>query len=257
MEALKHMAGGVKSGWRSDEDIAALLEFRKKRAIDYFTKAAEGMADRECPVCGYSGRFSPVRHKVDVWCPSCDSRSRHRLIQLWLDQEKPLPDGCSVLHFAAEDCLRPALTACCGSYVTADLNDLFDVQLDIQDMALADASYDVVIANHVLEHVDDARALAEIARVLTPGGLAVITVPIIEGWDKSYEDPTITDAETRRRVMSDPDHLRWYGRDIRDKIAAAGLIFDEYVAKEPDVSRCGLARAEKIFLGRKPAQSTE
>ena len=55
--------------------------------------------------------------------------------------------------------------------------------------------------------------------------------------------------------MSDPDHRRWYGRDIRDKIAEAGLDFSEFAAVEPDVTKHGIARGEKIFFGTVPSNA--
>lgn len=239
--------------WRSSDEIAEVLEHRVRKAVRRFEVAARGLTDRTCPICGYSGRFSPVRAKVDIWCPSCDSRSRHRLIQLWLDREAPVKPGWSVLHFAAEPWLAPKIRERAGEYVTADINDRFDIRLDIQAMDLPDARFDLIIANHVLEHVDDALALTEIARVLRPGGAALLTVPIIEGWDASFEDPGIADEARRTLVMGDPDHRRWYGRDIRDKIRQAGLDVAEYTANEPDVTTHALQRGEKLFIAAKPA----
>ena len=75
---------------------------------------------------------------------------------------------------------------------------------------------------------------------------------MIEGWDESYEAPEDMDRDMRALVMTDPDHRRWYGRDIRDKIEAAGLIFSEFVAVEPDVTKFGVARGEKLFFGTAP-----
>ena len=242
---------GRDAGWRSPEEVEAILARRRARALAHFAEIVDGLADRECPICGYRGRFSPVRHKVDVWCPSCDSRSRHRLIQLWLEREAPVAKGGSVLHFAAEPCLRPAFEAVAGEYVTADLEPGFDLQLNIEAMALTDERFDFIMANHVLEHVDDARAFAEIRRVLKPGGVAAITAPVIEGWDTGLDEPRIESINLRRLVMSDPDHRRWYGRDIRDRIERAGFALTEFTAQEPDVTLHGLARAEKIFVCRK------
>jgi SAM-dependent methyltransferase len=136
--------------------------------------------------------------------------------------------------------------------VTADINDLFELQLDITAMDLADASYDLVMVNHVLEHVDDKAALTEMFRILRPGGQAVITVPMIEGWDETHEDPSLAGEEELRLHYGDPTHLRFYGRDIRDRIRAAGFILHEFVAVEPDVSIHALHRGERIFVGLKP-----
>ncbi|MEM1276676.1 MAG: class I SAM-dependent methyltransferase [Pseudomonadota bacterium] len=163
-----------------------------------------------------------------------------------------LPEDAEVLHFAAEPWVRGWFEDRGARYTTADLNDKFELQLDITAMDLPDASYDLVMANHVLEHVDDAKALAEIHRILRPGGQAVITVPMIEGWDESYEDPTIASEEARTLHYGDPTHLRFYGRDIRERIARAGFNLAMFVAKEPDVSRYALHRGERIFIGVKP-----
>lgn len=242
------------NGWRSADEISQIIDFRYNKAVRHFEKIARGMLPRTCPICGYSGQFSPVRHKVDVWCPSCDSRSRHRLIKLWAADAFAAGKVGTTLHFAAETCLTDLFRAASEEYVTADLNPGFDVQIDIEDIALPDASFDLVIANHVLEHVRDEVALRELRRILRPGGRLLITVPIIEGWSTTFEDPGDMTRDRRALVMSDPDHRRWYGRDIRDKISEAGLKVSEFTAHEPDVTKYGIARGEKIFFGTVPAQ---
>ncbi len=239
---------------RSPEEIAEKLELRARRAIDHFTGLAWGGTPRLCPICGYEGMFSPVRHKPEIWCPSCDSRPRHRLLKLWFDQAAngaEIRPGTRVLHFAAEPWVGDLLRDRVAEYVTADINDLFDIRLDIEAMDLPDARFDMLIANHVLEHVDDARAFAEIARVLAPGGRAVITVPMVEGWDETYEVEGLTEAE-RKLQYGDPTHVRFYGRDFRDRVRAAGLSLAEFTATEPQVSRHALHRGEKVFVATKP-----
>ncbi len=238
---------------RDPAGIAAIMDLRAKRAIDHVTGLAWGRTPRLCPVCGYQGMFSPVRHKPEIWCPSCDSRPRHRLLKLWMDREMVLGQGARVLHFAAEPWVRGWFEDRGAEYVTADINDLFDLQIDITAMDLPDAGFDMVVANHVLEHVDDRAALAEMFRILRPGGQAVITVPMIEGWDRTHEDPALVTEAERRLHYGDPSHLRFYGRDVRDRIRAAGFALHEYVAVEPDVSTHALHRGERIFVGRKPA----
>ncbi len=70
-----------------------------------------------------------------------------------------------------------------------------DRVLNIEAIASPDASYDCVVCSHVLEHVDDKKALSEIYRVLRPGGVALIMLPVIEGWAKTYENPAVTSPE--------------------------------------------------------------
>ena len=55
----------------------------------------------------------------------------------------------------------------------------------------ADASYDLVYASHVLEHIrDDEAALREIRRILRPRGLAVLPVPIVAPATVEYPAPS-------------------------------------------------------------------
>ena len=242
---------------RPAEEIAAIMDKRARRAIDHFTALAWGKTTRLCPICGYEGMFSPVKHKPEIWCPGCDSRPRHRLLKLWMDQEMSLAEGARVVHFAAETWVRPVLEARGARYQTADINDKFELVLDITALDLPDNSVDMLIANHVLEHVDDAKAFAEMHRVLAPGGQAVITVPMIEGFDQTYEDPSLTTPELRARHYGDADHLRWYGRDIRERFAAPGFAVTEFTALEPQAARHALHRGEKVFIGRKPNEGVD
>ena len=238
-------------GQRDAAEIQRIMDHRARRSIDHVTRLAYGKTPRTCPICGYHGMFSPVKHKPEIWCPGCDSRPRHRLLKLWMDRDMALPDGARVVHFAAEPWVRAEFERRGAHYQTADLNDLFELQLDITSMDLPDASVDLLMANHVLEHVDDAKAFAEIHRVLAPGGQAVITVPMIEGFDDTYEDPAHDTPEARALYYGDADHVRWYGRDIRARMAAPGLTVTEFTAQEPDAAHYALHRGEKVFVGRK------
>lgn len=238
---------------RSPEEIREIMDRRARRSIDHVTALAWGKTPRECPICGYEGMFSPVKHKPEIWCPNCDSRPRHRLLKLWMDRVMDLPEKARVIHFAAEPWVRGEMEARGADYRTADINDKFELVVDITDMDLADGSVDMLIANHVLEHVDDTAAFAEMYRVLAPGGQAVITVPMIEGFERTYEDPEENDTPEKRALRyGDAEHLRWYGRDVRGRIAAPGFEVSEYTALEPDASRYALHRGEKVFIGRKP-----
>ena len=239
---------------RSEAEIAEKIELRAARSIAHVTRLARGRTPRTCPICGYRGMFSPVKHKPEIWCPGCDSRPRHRLLKLWMDREMALPQGAHVIHFAAEPWVRTELEARGAAYQTADINDKFELRLDITAIDLPDASIDMIVANHVLEHVDDARAFAEMHRVLAPGGQAVITVPMIEGFDNTYENPAHDTPEARLLHYGDADHLRWYGRDLRDRMAAPGFAVTEFTALEPDAATFALHRGEKIFTGTKAAE---
>ena len=83
--------------------------------------------------------------------------------------------------------------------------DDVDLRLDITALDLPDASFDAVICSHVLEHVDDdAAAMRELARITAPGGWCLVMVPLDLERETTYEDPTITSPEARRRASGSP-----------------------------------------------------
>jgi SAM-dependent methyltransferase len=139
-------------------------------------------------------------------------------------------------------------------YVTADVEaGRADLTLDIEEPDLPSSSFDVVVCSHVLEHVDDRKALAELHRVLRPGGLCILLAPIVEGWDTTFEDAAITSPEARAVYFGQFDHVRYYGADFRGRIREAGFALSEFTAVEPFVTRHSLIRGEKIFIARREA----
>ena len=123
--------------------------------------------------------------------------------------------------------------------------------LDLEKIDLPIKSVDVVIANHVLEHVDDKAALVEIYRILRDGGRLIATSPVVEGWQHTYENPDVGDDEGRNIHFGQADHVRFYGRDIRDRIRAVGFALDEFVGDGAESVKYGLLRGERIFIGTK------
>ncbi|MEC9345219.1 MAG: methyltransferase domain-containing protein [Pseudomonadota bacterium] len=228
-----------------------------KRAIVY----CRGQYARECPICGFQGRFLPYSWppRIDAMCPACGSVERHRLLALAMTGDTGLVKaGDDVLHFAPERWVRPMIAGLKpATYRTADIDPKrADMALNIEALDLPDASVDVVIASHVLEHVDDAKAIPEIFRILRPGGRFLCMIPIIEGWDHTFEDASIATMKERKRHFEGKRHLRYFGRDIRDRLAAAGFRVGEHTAFGRDVLRYGLQRGEKVFVATKPSDTT-
>jgi SAM-dependent methyltransferase len=209
---------------------------------------------RTCSVCGYRGRFTSAGRprRIDARCPKCGSAERYRLLALWLDRHGGGLRTARVLHFAPEKGLTQLLKARLGSYQSADVAPgRADLVLNIEAIAEPDASYDCIVCSHVLEHVDDAKALREIHRVLKPGGLALIMLPVIEGWSRTYENPAVAAPEERKRHYGQSDHVRYYGADVRERIRSAGFELDEFTAEGEDVLTYGLTRGEKVFIATK------
>lgn len=155
--------------------------------------------DRECfvcPLCGYSGPFLQYGSdslRQDACCPNCESLERHRLIWLIFGLLSRDYDLLSMraLHFAPEPCLRKGLVPMFYEYMTADISGRnVDHQVDICNLPFPDASFDVVIASHVLHYIrDEASALRSLWRVLSRGGMAIIPVPIFSEATVEYPQP--------------------------------------------------------------------
>lgn len=224
----------------------------------------------ECPCCG--GRFSrflPHRGRSHAKCPRCGALERHRVLWLFLERETELlRQPGDLLHIAPEYALMRRLREVEGlRYLSGDLDSaLADLELDLLDLPFEEASFDFLICNHVLEHVDDdRRAVAEIHRVLRPGGWAILMCPVDGRRARTLEDPTVTTPGERHRVFGQSDHQRLYGRDYADRLAAAGFeVRAERYAEGCDsrsIKRFGLRREsdsafgeEDVFFCVKPVE---
>jgi SAM-dependent methyltransferase len=174
------------------------------------------------------------------------------LLKLWLNSAPNSVRG-RILHFAPERAVGDLLKPLATQYVSADLEQgKADIALNIEKTGLPSASFDCVVCSHVLEHVNDKAALAEIGRILAPNGIAILMVPIIEGWENTFEDAAFSTPAARMRFYGQADHVRFYGRDFRDRVLSAGFSLSEFTAAEPNVSRYSLLRGEKVFVARKP-----
>ena len=213
-----------------------------------------GSATRHCPICGYEGRFQAygLPPRFDARCPHCASLERHRLLFLGDKDMNLFERQADVLHFAPEPAVTGFVANKVKSYRSADLRPgEADVALNIEDIALPDSSVDVVIASHVLEHVNDKLALQEMRRILRRDGRAIIMIPIVEGWESTYENAAVVTERDRVLHFGQHDHVRSYGRDVRDRIRAAGFDLEEFVASADDCIQYGLQRGERVFVATK------
>ena len=217
-----------------------------------------------CPVCGKGFRkflpYGRIKPRENALCPNCMSLERHRLLWLYLkDRTHFFSHNLKVLHIAPEACFIKQFGKIHGrDYITADIESpLAKVKMDIHQIPFEMNMFDVVLCNHVLEHVkDDIRAMSEIHRVLKPGGLAILQVPFFNPIpDATFEDPTITNKSEREQLFGQDDHVRRYGRDYSERIKRSGLepFEDAYVNEIEKAARekYGLVKGEVIFGGRK------
>lgn len=216
-----------------------------------------------CPIClGRWRQLLPYGRQAlrpNALCPQCHSLERHRLMWLYLrDQTELFERPHRLLHIAPEACFLPRFRAMRHlEYLTADLESPWaDVKMDICSMPFASNSFDVILCNHVLEHIDDdRRALAEIYRVLRPGGWALLQVPINYQLAYTYENPTIRLPEEREKHFGQRDHVRLYGRDYPQRLQQAGFRVEEnHLASQlpPDtIKKMALSPHEILYIAYK------
>ncbi|MDR7253578.1 SAM-dependent methyltransferase [Nocardioides sp. BE266] len=183
-----------------------------------------------CAACGamVSRQFRPGPDgRPDAVCPRCGSLERHRFLSLLLGVLAPeLRDLDLVVEIAPSRQSKPLLDrldarqrlSLDAGYDSRDV----DALASLTELPLRDGSVDLLVCYHVLEHIpDDGAAMREIARVLSPRGIALLEVPIKVGVP-TEEDPSATPEERLRR-FGQSDHVRWYGDDFDARLSAAGL----------------------------------
>ncbi len=219
----------------------------------------------ECPIINRTYRkflpYGRLHPRDNALCPGSLSLERHRLLWLYLKKETDFfTSDKRFLHVAPEQCfLKPFRNAKNLEYITADIvSPLADVKMDLHDIPFSENEFDVVMANHVLEHVkDDHKCMTEIQRVLKPGGFAIMQVPIDYSNPKTEEDPNITDPAERERLYWQRDHVRLFGLDYSGKLRAAGFEVKEikYARDlgEKAIQRYALPSEEVIYFCTKPA----
>ena len=178
-------------------------------------------------------KFLPYGYEVqrqNVLSPSTLSLERHRLLWLYLTNETNFfTSKKKVLHMAPEQCFLSRFKKLNHEYITADIDSpIADVKADIVNLPFTDNSFDVVLCNHVLEHIqDDTKAMKELFRVMKKGGMGIFQVPQDLNRDVTFEDNSITDPKERAKIFGQYDHVRVYGRDYFDKLRSVGFKVEE------------------------------
>jgi len=212
----------------------------------------------EDPIDGKTFRsFLPYGYespRENVLSPSTLSLERHRLLWLFLKTKTNFFNSpLKVLHFAPEQAFYKRFRKLENlEYTTTDLiSPLAYVKADICDLPFPNDSYDVILCNHVLEHIpNDTKAMKELYRVLKPGGWGVFQIPQDLNRAHTFEDDSITDKIERAKIFGQYDHVRIYGRDYFNKLRSVGFKVEEVdytnALSPEDINRYRLATGEII-----------
>lgn len=213
-----------------------------------FTDPIDGKSFKTFLPYGYGNQ------RNNVLSPSTLSLERHRLLWLYLQNEtKFFSENLKVLHFAPEQAFYKRFRSMNNlDYVTTDLNSpLADVKADICNLPFKDNEFDVILCNHVLEHIpDDKKAMQELYRVLKVGGMGILQIPQDLSREKTFEDNSITDKKERAKIFGQYDHVRIYGLDYFSKLKSIGFKVEEvdYTTEfsKSEIDKYCLAKGEII-----------
>ena len=216
---------------------------------------------RYCPLCRSHLRlFHPhgVVQRPNAVCPVCLSRDRHRLAWLWLHErtaigKKPM----RLLHVAPEAVVAKRLQALPNlHYISGDIVHHAHVRMDVCKLPFAEATFDFVYCSHVLNMVpDDTPAIAELLRILRPGGVVLLQVPRDQS-DQTIELSPQSSRSERLAALGDADMYRRYGRsELAQRMQRAGFAAEAvawFQNFEPwQQLRLGLID-EPLHIGTKP-----
>lgn len=233
-----------------------------------FTDPIDGKSFRMFLPYGYGNQ------RNNVLSPSTLSLERHRLLWLYLQNETDFfqseldsdsaitknkriklrrnteaRSALKVLHFAPEQEFYKRFKKQTNiDYTTTDLlSPLADVKADICNLPFEDNTYDLILCNHVLEHIpDDTKAMQEMYRVLKPGGMGIFQIPQDLSRTTTFADDTIVDQKERAKIFGQYDHVRVYGRDYFDKLRSIGF----KVVEEDYTNKISAELVEKYCLAK-------
>lgn len=199
-------------------------------------------------------------YRKNVYCPKCKANDRMRWIDYVLKKYTGVYSAkCSILHIAPEEVIENKIRKnAMAEYITGDICEGFaDQVVDITNMPQFEtSSFDYVIVNHVLEHVEnEKKALNEIYRVLKEKGKFVFSMPIaIERNTFESEEPELSPSK-RLELYGQTDHYRLYGRDVKEHIASYGFKIDEYIVDDilnkSQIKSNRLMKRDRVFIGTK------
>lgn len=222
LECVSHMIGVRESKYHTCcccKQTVVFLPLSK-----YFTEMAERhQYPYHCP---------ETLNEEEYSCPVCQASDRDRFIISFLDRLN-LPfasreEKLKVLQFAPATPIENWLKERCPhiEYHSTDLYmESVTFRADIQNLnTIADASYDIVICSHVLEHVrDDRAAMKEIYRILKPNGICLFLVPVSLDAPAIDEEWGLSESENWRRFGQN-DHCRIYSKQgLVDRLTESGF----------------------------------
>jgi len=264
--------------------IPEIVRDSVRRGVHYFHHIGFRF---HCPLCGkHFRKFIPNKkitgmstiekyriiamgQRKHFACPWCRSTDKERLVWFYLVRKTDLCVAKKkVLHIAPEMQIRKKLAAMKNiEYMTGDKFE-GDARYrdgrygdaayaDITDMRFPDEKFDLIICNHVLEHVeDDKQAMREICRVLKRGGIGILQVPVSRHITNTIEDNNVTDPEEREKTFGQRDHVRIYAEEdylarLREAKLQVSVVVQTEILSAREIEQMGLNPEERVYVATK------
>ena len=197
-----------------------------------------------CPVCGYKTPIfiaGGVKYRKNAMCPNCNSLERHRFLSFFINHKLNIKEkNIKLLHFAPEKSFYDIFENLENiEYYTGDIEKSYYVKeiIDIQNIQYPDNFFNLIICNHVLEHVpDDKKAMKELYRIIQPvseDNGVIIMVPIDFNSQTTLEKEEYNTPELREKYYGQHDHVRMYGMDFQDKLEEVGFNVEVFDCNSP------------------------
>lgn len=108
-------------------------------------------------------------------------------------------------------------------------------------------NYDLVICNHVIEHVHFIKAISNLKKLVKKNGKIFLTFPIIDSWEKNYINNKIKKDYDKLLHFQQFDHLLLFGREINNYLVDKNFSCTKYIASGKNRLNLALFK-EKRFL---------
>lgn len=230
----------------------------------------------ECPFCGFHskdlallGIDSPAARKYETigmgirpgMCWKCRAKDKEKLLFLYLRDTAKIFDGhpLRLLHIAPENIIAQrilpmeSIDYICGDFFAKGyMYPPYVRNMNVLNLLLPNEDFDIVMCNHVLEHIeDDRKAMRELYRVLRKGGIGILQVPMSKILEKTLENPNVQTPKEKLEVFGQIDHVRLYGKDYKERLEESGFRVELVHFPADLTEKYGLDKNEDLYICHK------